>query len=88
MSVRVSRARTLVANGRRPAVVARVAGISRQDLTNGSYQEMRDSLLAAMRERGFSLGRPFPPYDTWCRVSMGRVEQMQAFAGAIREVFA
>ena len=45
-------------------------------------------VLAAMRERGFSLGRPFPPYDTWCRVSMGRVEQMQAFAGAIREVFA
>lgn len=30
MSVRVSRARTLVANGRRPTVVARVAGISRQ----------------------------------------------------------
>lgn len=44
--------------------------------------------LAAMRERGFSLGRPFPPYDTWCRVSMGRVEQMQAFAGAVREYFA
>jgi histidinol-phosphate aminotransferase len=44
--------------------------------------------LAAMRQRGFSLGRPFPPYDTWCRVSMGRVEQMQAFAGALRAHFA
>lgn len=30
MSVRVSRARAVVAHGRRPAVVARVAGISRQ----------------------------------------------------------
>lgn len=44
--------------------------------------------LADMRQRGFSLGRPFPPYDTWCRVSMGRVEQMQAFAAALREYFA
>lgn len=30
MSVRVSRARAVIAHGRRPAVVARVAGISRQ----------------------------------------------------------
>ena len=30
MSVRVSRARAVVATGRRPSVVARVAGISRQ----------------------------------------------------------
>jgi histidinol-phosphate aminotransferase len=44
--------------------------------------------LGAMRERGFSLGRPFPPYTTWCRVSMGRVEQMQAFAAALRAYFA
>lgn len=44
--------------------------------------------LTAMRERGFSLGRPFPPYDTWCRVSIGRVEQMQDFARALRTYFA
>jgi histidinol-phosphate aminotransferase len=43
--------------------------------------------LGAMRERGFSVGRPFPPYDTWCRVSMGTVGQMQAFAGALRAHF-
>lgn len=39
---------------------------------------------AAMRRAGFMVGRPFPPYDTWCRVSMGTVEQMRAFAAALR----
>ncbi len=44
--------------------------------------------LAAMRQRGFAVGRPFPPYDTWCRVSMGTVEQMRAFAAALRAQYA
>jgi histidinol-phosphate aminotransferase len=42
------------------------------------------AFLAAMRERGFALGRPFPQYPTWCRVSMGTVEQMRLFADALR----
>jgi histidinol-phosphate aminotransferase len=41
--------------------------------------------LNAMRAKGFALGRPFQPYDTWCRVSMGKVEEMRAFAGALRQ---
>jgi histidinol-phosphate aminotransferase len=40
--------------------------------------------IAAMRQKGFAVGRPFPPYATWCRVSMGTVEQMRAFAAALR----
>jgi len=43
--------------------------------------------LAAMRQRGFALGRPFPPYGNWCRVSMGTVEQMRLFAAALRGHF-
>lgn len=43
--------------------------------------------LTAMRERGFSLGRPFPQYPSWCRVSMGTVEQMQSFADALKAHF-
>jgi len=43
---------------------------------------------AAMRRAGYMVGRPFPPYSTWCRVSMGTVEQMQGFAGALRNYFA
>lgn len=42
------------------------------------------AFTAAMRERGFALGRPFPPYASWCRVSMGTVAQMQGFAAALR----
>lgn len=43
---------------------------------------------AAMRSRGFLVGRPFAPYDQWCRVSVGRVEEMKAFAAALREHYA
>lgn len=39
---------------------------------------------AAMRRAGFLVGRPFPPLDTWCRVSMGTVPQMESFADALR----
>lgn len=42
---------------------------------------------AAMRRAGYLVGRPFPPYDTWCRVSMGTVEQMRGFAAALRDYF-
>jgi histidinol-phosphate aminotransferase len=44
--------------------------------------------LSAMKQRGFSLGRPFPPYDTWCRVSVGTVRQMQDFAAALKVQYA
>lgn len=32
------------------------------------------------RENGIIVGRAFPPYLTWCRVSMGKPEDMQYFA--------
>ncbi len=43
---------------------------------------------AAMRRAGFLVGRPFPPYDTWCRVSLGTVAQMRDFVAALRAHFA
>lgn len=43
--------------------------------------------MSAMREKGIAVGRPFSPYDTWCRVSMGRVEQMPQFIDAVRDHF-
>ncbi len=45
------------------------------------------AFLAAMRQQGFALGRPFPQYPSWCRVSMGTVEQMRLFAGALRAYY-
>lgn len=42
------------------------------------------AFMAAMRQRGFSLGRPYASHPTWCRVSMGTVAQMRQFAGALQ----
>ncbi|MCC5793105.1 MAG: histidinol-phosphate aminotransferase family protein [Chromatiales bacterium] len=43
---------------------------------------------AAMRERGFLLGRPYADYPEWSRISLGTVDQMRAFADAARGYFA
>ncbi|MDQ8204066.1 histidinol-phosphate transaminase [Pelagicoccus sp. SDUM812003] len=43
---------------------------------------------ALMKEKGFLVGRPFPPYDDWCRISIGTVQEMAAYEEAMREVFA
>lgn len=36
-----------------------------------------------MRERGILVGRPFPPMTDWCRLSLGTLKEMKAFAGAL-----
>ena len=41
-----------------------------------------------LRERGFSVGRPFQPYDKWCRVSIGTTDEMQRFATTLRTLIA
>jgi histidinol-phosphate aminotransferase len=40
----------------------------------------------AMREHGVEVGRPFPPYLDWCRLSMAKPEEMEKFAEAFRKV--
>ena len=40
---------------------------------------------AAMKQRGILVGRDFPPYSEWLRVSIGTPSQMQAFMTALRE---
>lgn len=42
---------------------------------------------AAMRREGILVGRPFAPYDNWCRVSMGRMEDLEAFCAALRRYY-
>ena len=41
---------------------------------------------AAMRQRGVLVARAFPPFTTWCRVSMGTPADMAAFAEALAAV--
>ncbi|MCA9744057.1 MAG: histidinol-phosphate aminotransferase family protein [Deferribacteres bacterium] len=39
-----------------------------------------------MRQRGLLVGRPFPPFLDWCRLSMAKPEEMHIFADAFREL--
>ncbi len=40
-----------------------------------------------MRKLGVQVGRPFPPLTTWCRVSTGRMEDVEKFGRAMEKVF-
>ncbi len=42
----------------------------------------------AMRRNNFLVGRPFPPYEEWCRISIGNESEMLAYEGAMRELYA
>jgi histidinol-phosphate aminotransferase len=52
------------------------------------FQSGRDAseLAKTMAEKGFIIGRPFPPLNDWCRVSTGTLEEIQLYNQAIREV--
>lgn len=43
---------------------------------------------ATMKEHGFLVGRPFEPYEDWCRISIGSDDEMRQFAESMRTVFA
>jgi histidinol-phosphate aminotransferase len=43
------------------------------------------SFQTDMRWRNIGVGRPFPPYLDWCRLSMSKMEDMTAFADALRD---
>ena len=44
------------------------------------------AVQADMADEGVLVGRPFPPYTDWCRVSMGTMDNMRAFESALRTV--
>jgi histidinol-phosphate aminotransferase len=52
------------------------------------FQSGRDAaaLGKAMAEKGFIIGRPFPPLNDWCRVSTGTLEEVTLYNKAIKEV--
>jgi histidinol-phosphate aminotransferase len=39
-----------------------------------------------MRERNILVGRLFPPYHSWCRITIGTEPEVTTFLGALREV--
>ena len=45
-----------------------------------------EEFRAAMRAEGVIVGRPFPPYLEWCRISIGSSEEMAVAHRALRKV--
>jgi len=39
-----------------------------------------------MEKYGVIVGRPFPPYTDWCRLSMAKPEEMERFNHGFRKV--
>ena len=46
-----------------------------------------DELGKQMLEKGVRIGRPFPPFYDWCRISVGTLPEVQAFTNALTEVY-
>lgn len=41
---------------------------------------------AQMLAEGVKVGRPFPPFNEWCRISMGTIEEVKIFNEALRKI--
>ena len=52
------------------------------------FQSGKDitQLNKTMAEKGFIIGRPFPPLNDWCRISTGTIEEIALYNKAIKEV--
>ncbi len=46
-----------------------------------------NSVMRDMREQGVEVGRPFPPLNDWCRVSTGKLEDLEVFRQGMLKVF-
>lgn len=43
-------------------------------------------LQSKMKAQGVLVGRPFPPFDKWCRISTGTIEEVQRFNQALTTI--
>ena len=43
-------------------------------------------MIPAMKKEGVIIGRPFPPFYDWCRISTGTEENMAMFDRALKKV--
>jgi len=46
-----------------------------------------DNLGKKMLKEGVKIGRPFPPFYDWCRISVGTLEEVKAFTNALERVY-
>ncbi len=47
-----------------------------------------EGLIADMMKEGVQIGRPFPPFTNWARISTGTTEQVEQFGSALKRVLA
>jgi histidinol-phosphate aminotransferase len=47
-----------------------------------------EKLHGEMKSKGVLVGREFPPFNDWCRISTGTFEEMERFNTALRSVYA
>ena len=46
-----------------------------------------DDLSNEMLEKGVRIGRPFPPFYNWCRISTGTSEEVDKFINSMLEIY-
>ncbi|NMM50887.1 pyridoxal phosphate-dependent aminotransferase [Marinigracilibium pacificum] len=46
-----------------------------------------DQLGKHFYEKGILIGRPFPPFNKWCRISTGTIEQTDRFCAELRSLY-
>ena len=46
-----------------------------------------DQLSAKMLGKGVRVGRPFPPFYDWCRISTGTSQEVDRFIESMLEVY-
>ena len=46
-----------------------------------------DEFSKYMKEKGILVGRPFPPYYDWCRISTGRIQDVKVFSERLKEYY-
>lgn len=47
-----------------------------------------DDLITDMQKENIEIGRPFPPFYDWARISTGKIEEVELFAKALKKVLA
>ncbi|MBW2493195.1 MAG: aminotransferase class I/II-fold pyridoxal phosphate-dependent enzyme [Deltaproteobacteria bacterium] len=47
-----------------------------------------ETVQQGMEDRGIRVGRPFPPYLKWCRLSMTKPDEMKTFSEALKGIMA
>ena len=73
-----------------PVFFLKKIGVVKQKFTNfiffHSQRDIRE-LGPKMLEKGLRIGRPFPPFYDWCRISTGTIEEVDLFIKGMLEVY-